>query len=285
MKCFHPIDVNTSDGYKQVPCGKCAACLMRYRDSWRIRLEREFEAWNYYGIFVTLTIDDEHLVIEDNGIYKSSLDKSQASDFLKSFRNAMDYRGLPFKYFLVGEYGSKTFRPHYHALIFANGEDIQTVSELVQKFWTLGFVMVDQIIPERIQYVCKYTLKQLVKECEDKGLLPPFAMMSKGIGSSFINSKLATDFYGRAFRPYAIDLNSYPASLPRYYKERLYSPAEWQAYASDNVRKDFAELSRQLGQPEYLGKPFGIWFAQEQDKASERRLNRILKEMHSKDIL
>ncbi len=72
---------------------------------------------------MTLTYDDEHLPINDyvdsDGVIhgKPTLRKRDVQLFLKRLRKNYKYDNH-IKYFCCGEYGGKTFRPHYHLIIF-----------------------------------------------------------------------------------------------------------------------------------------------------------------------
>lgn len=91
----------------------------------------------------------------------------------------------PFRYFAVGEYGDRTFRPHYHVTLF--GLDRFDTPSLVEKAWGLGFTKTGLASPEGFAYVAGYTLKKMTK-AEDarlEGRYPEFARMSlrPGLGA------------------------------------------------------------------------------------------------------
>lgn len=90
-----------------VGCGKCDMC--RNKKSSEIVRRLQFHATAYVDtpFFVTLTYDDNHL--PSDGVSRRHLQL-----FLKKLRHA--YKGITFAY--CSEYGSKTFRPHYHLLIW-----------------------------------------------------------------------------------------------------------------------------------------------------------------------
>lgn len=125
--------------------------------------------------FVTLTYKEE----PENG----SLDKTDLQNFFKRLRFALEpYR---IRYFAVGEYGEKTLRPHYHAIIYGLGrEDTETI----EKAWGLGFVFVGDFTLESATYCAGYTVKKLTKlDDHTKAILgdqriPEFALMSRNPG-------------------------------------------------------------------------------------------------------
>lgn len=69
--------------------------------------------------------------------------KSDLQKFFKRFRKLFKY-AFPesyFKYFAVGEYGSQTFRPHYHIALFVSHVlPFAQLSSLLSLAWKLGFV-------------------------------------------------------------------------------------------------------------------------------------------------
>jgi hypothetical protein len=71
---------------------------------------------NQTACFITLTYDDRNLPNDH------SLNKKHFQNFLKRFRKAIHPQKI--RYFMCGEYGDDTWRPHYHAIIF--GYDFTT---------------------------------------------------------------------------------------------------------------------------------------------------------------
>lgn len=111
------------------------------------------------------------------------------------------------RYFLVGEYGSLTQRPHYHVAIFGldpivggglNGEhglvhdtwckkDCKTTRKVLDKECR-GFTFTGDLSKESAGYICGYVTKKMTKK-DDLRLLgrpPEFARMSlrPGIGAT-----------------------------------------------------------------------------------------------------
>ena len=114
------------------------------------------------------------------------------------------YTGI--KFYAVGEYGSQTARPHFHAIIFNMPIDpkdltfykndhgnILYTSDLFNKLWDYkGFVVIGAVTPESIDYVSRYCTKKLFgpvgKETYmSKGQTPECAVMSRrpGIGKAW----------------------------------------------------------------------------------------------------
>lgn len=182
-----------------VPCGKCIACQSNRRSDWSIRLLEERKNWDN-AIFLTLTYNDDNV---------KDLNKRDIQLFFKVLRKYKDI-----KYYLVGEYGTRTKRPHYHAIIFGLNRDD---SSRIEKVWGKGNIMVGTVNMASIMYVAKYHVNRKVETNE-------FALMSKNMGIKYVES-MAMFHEGKienAFYPYY----DKKMRLPRYYKEKLYSKSE-----------------------------------------------------------
>ena len=108
----HPIRFNFRDQTADyfIDCGKCEGCRVKQRRDWAIRMYHEAQSheWNS---FVTLTYSDQNLP-QDGKISKPDLQK-----FLKRLRKQLNDK---IRYYIVGEYGEMTRRPHYHACFFGS---------------------------------------------------------------------------------------------------------------------------------------------------------------------
>lgn len=158
-----------------VPCGQCMPCRIQHRRLWLARLT--FESMKHSAsCFVTLTYSDKELPVGGN------LVPAHVVSFLKRLRSASSVR---FRYFLVGEYGTETLRPHYHALLFGMPLSVET-ERLVSRTWGHGFVSVGDVSVASMRYVLGYTIKKMTRKGPE-GRVPEFARMSRhpGIGSSF----------------------------------------------------------------------------------------------------
>lgn len=127
--------------------------------------------------FVTLTYSNEKL---PSG---ASLVPKDVELWLKRLRLAVAPAKL--RYYLVGEYGSKTERPHYHLALFGLG---MMDAQVIHDTWGMGHVVVGELNPQSAQYIAGYVTKGYTKK-EDKrlcGRYPEFARMSRrpGIGAT-----------------------------------------------------------------------------------------------------
>lgn len=222
MDCLHPINLKV--GYL-VPCGKCVACRARQRNQWVIRLEEEIKHTSSC-VFVTLTYDNDHYTLGNKGF--PVLSKRDVQLFLKRLRKKLDKDKI--RYFICGEYGPRTLRPHYHGLIF-NIPDRYDVKDLILDAWSLGFVQCGNPTPARIRYVAKYCLAAVsdnsdnFKQFEDNLTKQekPFLLSSRrpGIGASFLtDAKL--EYHRQSLDASYTWLGGQKASLPRYYRNKIF---------------------------------------------------------------
>lgn len=242
MNCFHPLKLPT--GY--VPCGKCEACLARKRDQWVIRIEQELKV-SSSCFFFTLTYDDEHLPRSDVGFPVVS--KRDVQLWLKRFRKMIE----PYKirYFIASEYGSTTFRPHYHGIIFNFPLEYDIVSAF-NETWQNGFVCVDRVNAARIAYVAKYCISEVaLPKYLRAPLYKPFLLSSRkpGIGASFITDD-NIDYYCSNLQPFVVCKDGLKKSMPRYYKDKIFDDAlkfQLSELNKERLIKEFEEYERKYG--------------------------------------
>lgn len=192
----------------EIPCGQCVECRLQRSRRWadRCMLEMQYHKQSW---FVTLTYDNDHLPLnecinEETGEYNenATLVKKDLQDFMKRLRRAYEYQGHDNKlrFFACGEYGSKTFRPHYHIIVFGleldpddltfykrnlQGDIIYN-SNLISKCWKKGFSVVGDVTWQSCAYVARYIMKKhLGKESEfydNYNIVPEFINMSRKPG-------------------------------------------------------------------------------------------------------
>lgn len=240
MICLSPYEHPTRG---PLPCGKCVACLKRRQDDWVVRLSHELEV-STSAYFVTLTYRESNVprsvdsrpfikqFISDrekkmnipNPTYGQSFNvlcRRDAQLFIKRLRKFIE----PYKirYFLCGEYGSRTFRPHYHAIIF-NFPDAFDVSESISKKWSHGFVTVTSVTSPRIRYVAKYcSCGYNLDSFRSLKEFRPFVLCSKrpAIGSSFLSDE-RIDFHRRNLTTEFTNIDGSKSRLPRFYKDKIF---------------------------------------------------------------
>lgn len=170
-------------------CGQCLPCRINRRRLWTHRMILE-SLKHAYSSFVTLTYAPEHIP------KTATLVPRHAKLFLKRLRRSI--APLKVRYFLVGEYGDQSFRPHYHMALFGyptclRGRTDHRLSEccvncqVVKEAWGLGGVDLGSLTSESAQYIGGYVTKKMTKG-DDPRLCqrhPEFARMSlkPGIGA------------------------------------------------------------------------------------------------------
>jgi hypothetical protein len=151
----------------QLRCRLCAACRYTHATMWAVRLEHELQAHDRSS-FITLTYSDEH--IPPGG----TLDHRHVQLFLKRLRKSIAPTKI--RYFVAGEYGTETHRPHYHLIIYgydfpdkkawSTGKkgNLNYISDQLEKCWGLGYCTVGTVSAASIAYVARYNLKKLTDD-------------------------------------------------------------------------------------------------------------------------
>ena len=221
MKCYKPIALKDkkNGGIMTVPCGKCAACKSNRRESWSIRLYEQLVDIPI-SCFVTTTYNDENLTYAAE---YPTLVKRDVQLFLKRLRKKTNKE---IKFYGIGEYGTRTKRPHYHFIFYGiNSDDI----DRIDSSWGLGLVHVGKVTFSSIMYVCKYHVN---KTNYPNGCLPPFALMSKRLGVGYLKRKR---HFHRSIKNAYYPYFQYKKNLPRYYKDKLYNPIDRAVIAKQNI--------------------------------------------------
>ena len=119
-------EIITKDKSIVVPCGQCVGCRLDYSREWANRCMLELEQ-HQHAYFLTLTYNEEHVPIscyedeDGNCLPALSLCKRDFQLFMKRWRKYFESDAsdnIPTRYFASLEYGSDSFRPHYHAIVF-----------------------------------------------------------------------------------------------------------------------------------------------------------------------
>lgn len=265
-KCLSPFKAaNPRNGLTMsIPCGRCPDCLKRRVSGWSFRLMQQDKV-SEAAYFLTLTIDSDHLQFTPKRYM--TLVKRDLQAFMKRLRDAQpvthyDYREyvckrtgkvrkrkipvyMKLKYYAVGEYGSKKWRPHYHMIIFAEYEhflttligeanyrlvqngyiDLDGKYHFVSDVWKLGTVTIGQVEQASVGYTLKYVCKpKRIPLHQNDDRLPEFSLMSKKLGRNYVDDPLnvkwhRADLNNRMYLPLS---HGKKAAMPRYYKEAIY---------------------------------------------------------------
>lgn len=217
-----------------IPCGRCTPCRLTKTCQWAIRNVHE-ASLHEHSVFLTLTYAPEHLPKD------GSLDHRHFQLFMKRLRKK--YK-VPLQFYMCGEYGDKSGRAHYHALIYGlevkdrkflkstnAGFNLDTSKEL-DKIWGLGHVFIGEVTFESAAYVARYIMKKITggtceykegKACMCKHfhylVKPEYTKMSlkRPIGKEWYN-RFKNDVYPHDY----VESRGKKTRPPRYY-DKLYS--------------------------------------------------------------
>lgn len=243
MSCYHPLRAwRTERGEIRLskeppaatqdlllPCGNCLGCRKQHAQGWALRCQLELQQHNA-AVFATLTYDDAHKPV--------TLAKRHLQLWLKRLRFHTDQR---IRFFATGEYGERTQRPHYHAILYGVSE--REASRL-EETWAQGHVRTYPATPANIAYTAGYCSKKIGYRRDTHERVdpetgevyqwqPPFIQMSRnpGIGAHARQ-------WVESWRLYAIK-DGHKMPVPRYLHEA------WKAQATPEQQE---ELTREIQQ-------------------------------------
>lgn len=212
-------DIGCKRPYKVGPmdfkCGVCAHCRSYRRHVWTGRLLLELASCTEKRLgasFITLTYDEEHNPA-------GNLNPTDTSKFLKRLRA---YTGdtWPIRYYLVGEYGERTKRPHYHLIVY--GLDLMQAESIVQKCWKYGQIHVGEVNEATCSYIAGYVQKGWTNRKDQRleGKHPEFSRMSlrPGLGHGLVE-KVKTAFETAPGKACLSDVTFYPTATVRMEKK------------------------------------------------------------------
>lgn len=247
MPCYHPMPaVRLVDGSVkfvsrnkagvdatlELPCGQCIGCRLERSRQWAMRCLHESSLYDQNS-FITLTYDESNIPAG------GSLWYPDFQKFMKRLRKSVK---RPVRFYMGGEYGETTARPHYHACLFgydfpdkvyfrksSSGERIYT-SALLESLWPYGLSSIGAVTFESAAYIARYCVSKVTGDPADayyscpeyvngdgvicKAVIPEFNHMSlkPGIGARWL-SKYQTDVFPRDY----VVVNGTKTKPPKYY--------------------------------------------------------------------
>lgn len=241
-----------------IACGQCVACRLDRASSWAVRILHEAQTTRFPGCcgaglcehsrpssFITLTYDDAHLPPGNSLVVRD----------WQLFAKKARKRFGPFRFYAVGEYGERTQRAHYHAIIFGHDWAGDRVlhkpgkfgdlfrSEALTSCWGLGFASVGSVTLQSASYVARYCMKKVTGDrasAHYQGRKPEFSVMSRGgrgkrggLGSDWVSR-----FKGDVFPSDETVVNGKRLRTPRYYDSKL---SERELAELKQVRRELAQ--------------------------------------------
>lgn len=175
-------------GAAEFGCGQCTPCRVNARRLWTSRLYLEAAA-SPCSVFVTLTMSDawlngkERLDYVEEGCTPVEVSVREGQLFIKRVRSHFPPESI--RYLIVGEYGEKSARPHYHALLFGPPELARR--DWLQSSWHCGHSHLGYGERASFSYVCGYAVKKLTRRGDPRlnGRAPEFVRRSlkPGLGA------------------------------------------------------------------------------------------------------
>ncbi len=222
-----------------VPCGACVLCFKRRQNAWAFRLSEESKV-SSSASFLTLTYEQSPL----SPSLTPTLLKTDFQKFLKRLRKILNNSGI--KYYACGEYGSKTQRPHYHAVIFNLPQLWLQKPELIQDTWQKGHIYITSSSNATIRYVTKYLMKGKNNSNSDRE--PEFSLMSKKMGLSHLTPQMI-QYYKNLMISHVTLPGGFKTNLPRYFRDKIFTKQEIKILnANAEISRDeiFKKLFKEL---------------------------------------
>ena len=251
MPCDHPLtaywsnEVNPSGkrglvfraqgSFSGVPvrinCQQCAGCRLEKSQEWAARCMHEAGLYEN-NEFVTLTYDPE------NCPESGSLNVIDHQKFMKRMRK----RFGKMRFFMCGEYGGQTNRPHYHYILFnwtvddkkffkrnKRGEPLYT-SEKLREVWPYGHNTLGAVTFDSAAYCARYVMDKRTGDVADTWytrltpdgvvyqMMPEFSIPSRkpGIGTGYFEK-----YQKELWVNDTVVLNGREIALPRFYDTKL----------------------------------------------------------------
>ena len=262
--CWSPKSFSKEYATFQLPCSKCIECRLEYARQWAVRCVHEASIFEQNS-FITLTYADEHLKdarlqYRDFQLFIKRLRKYIFTDFIKGYgienwklhtktEKKHIYEKHTIGIFVTGEYGDRTKRPHWHAIIFNwqprdctkrytsdSGHPVYA-SATLDSLWGYGKTEVGSVNFDSAGYVARYAAKKLVHGDDGHDYEPISKKSSKhAIGKRFLEKYWKDIFvHGEVILP-----NGKKSTIPRYYEKWLlkHHPDAWMTYVTQVKQKN-----------------------------------------------
>lgn len=193
--------------YYEVGCGKCEICRTEKSKEWATKAYCESKCWKN-KTFITLTYNNKHLPPDRKlrrsdiqsfwkrlryHVYKHTkkepwgkfpnliMEEIPTNELEETFGfNSKRKNKKVIRYINCGEYGPKTKRPHYHAVIWNfKPDDLRRfsrdrrgywlyTSKKINEIWKYGYVIIGEATTETAAYVARYCTKKFNRTKEEQ---------------------------------------------------------------------------------------------------------------------
>lgn len=267
--------------YNIVPCGKCSACLEQKRFSYEVRSYYEYikcKEHNGLTLYVTFTYDEDNVpCIEIDGIKIRVFNKKHVQNFIDALRKRLLRKyNVKLSYLWCSEYGGKTHRPHYHALLFVDGNVSHVIlRKWIRELWHYGFVKFGDNFgivnrPDGIAYCCKYVTKDvdfykdhdvIIRDlqlrddfAEIKNNTFPFHLQSAGLGINFLGTLQISNILSGKFS-HITKKGPKEMPIPLYYTRKLLYKHDKQGnYSLTDFGAQVMAYRQQFADKQYIDK-------------------------------
>lgn len=247
-----------------VPCGNCAFCTATKRSDWALRLHYEAQKHTVKR-FITLTYADAHLVWAHGN---SQLHKRHLQLWFKRVRRA----GYKVRYYAVGEYGSKTYRPHYHVILFGDVPE-----SVLRSSWDYGHIHIGEVTEASIMYTLGYIVNGKGWQMR-KNRVRPFSVMSRrpGIGANYLTAAMI-EWHKSGRKNYSM-IHNEKRHLPRYYKCKIFSKVDLVRIAVRDQKALFKNMVKWVRSPAMRRQADPLAYRAEQVKILAQKIRAKSKE-------
>lgn len=242
-----------ADLHVLIPCGSCTACRLDRAMAWATRCVHERQMHSS-AVFITPTYADEHL----------PADLSVSVREMQLFNRRLRHEVGSFRFFCCGEYGDRTKRPHYHALLFgldfddkrphskSKSGELLYHSPRLERIWGKGSCLIGSVTLQSAGYCARYSLKKVTGEASAEHyrrvhprtgevfqVRPEFIQMSRmpGIGYTWFQQ-----FKGDCFPSDHVVVDGQKRPVPPYYL-RLLDEADQAAIRARRRRRGEARAA------------------------------------------
>nr|QJB19825.1 MAG: replication initiator protein [Microvirus sp.] len=252
------------------PCRKCLACRLNTAREKAIRCIHEAKI-HENNIFLTLTYNNDYIAdgrlnYPHFQLFIKRLRELEMRPYVKKAQRASNSRKkrylkyvskkLAISYMVTGEYGDKTKRPHWHAIIFnyrptdakhkytSHTDEEVFSSDFLQTLWGKGNIEFGSVTMDSAGYVARYAAKKLAHGKDQNHDYHPIHKTSSkhAIGKRWLE-RYYTDVFNKG---YIVLPNGEKAGIPRYYTDwyKKHNFNDYLKYLS-TLKAESSELAEQ----------------------------------------